>query len=658
MNNNYLLLKITLLEHSTDVSSCRTSEDILSIICDPPPTPTPTVTPSITPTITQTTTPTNTVTSTSTPTTTITPTNTPTSSVTPTVTITPTTTTTNTPTNTITPTSTATPTPTNTLLVPPIISFNNANDSIYYFNLNDTNVVIQTEKSYDNGNTWGSALPNLSINANSYLFQSYIDTSEDVVFRARVFSSGSGTNVSAWSYNYSYNSEGIFAPIINFNNLNNTVQLFNVNDNTVAILLEKSENGTSWYHVSQNNITMNGNGSILLNVNGTMYSQFRVRAYTGNIGAFASQWSYANKIALSPTPTATNTPTATTTPTPTIPLLVPPILSFDSSNNQLYCFNINDIDVMIQVQKSYDNGSSWEDTPSLIRLSSNSNIYQSYTDTSTNLKFRARAFSPGLGTNVSAWSYDYVYNSENISSPIMNYDSSNNTVELFNINDYNVVALLEKSEDGIEWFNASNTNLDIGANSRRVSTIDGTNAWRFRSRLYSAGRGNFVSSWSYTNGVPPSPTPTRTVTVTPTVTTTPTVTSTITPTVTSTVTPTATSTTTPTITQTATATRTPTVTPTVTPTSTSNFINILTIPTASTFIIGNGLTFSANTGDKLEYVAQTGSDLPSTMNIVVAGTIRATIIFPLSAYIGKTFRVTLGGVSYIGNFNSGNLNFN
>lgn len=54
MSNNYLLLKVTVLEHVSSSDACRVAEDILTVICDEsgaviPPSPTPTVTPTVTP---------------------------------------------------------------------------------------------------------------------------------------------------------------------------------------------------------------------------------------------------------------------------------------------------------------------------------------------------------------------------------------------------------------------------------------------------------------------------------------------------------------------------------------------------------------------------------------------------------------------------------
>jgi hypothetical protein len=54
MSNNYLLLKVSVLEHVSSNEACRIAEDILTVICNPPgqavlPSPTPTVTASPTP---------------------------------------------------------------------------------------------------------------------------------------------------------------------------------------------------------------------------------------------------------------------------------------------------------------------------------------------------------------------------------------------------------------------------------------------------------------------------------------------------------------------------------------------------------------------------------------------------------------------------------
>lgn len=138
---------------------------------------------------------------------------------------------------------------------------------------------------------------------------------------------------------------------------------------------------------------------------------------------------------------------------------------------------------------------------------------------------------------------------------------------------------------------------------------------------------------------PPSPTPTATPTVTPTVSFTPT--------------------TTPSVTPTTTVTSTVTATPTLTPSSTRNdiFANSLTILSGSNYISGDGLTFTGITGDKLEYnKLNIPFDLPFITNIVVDGTIRATIILPSSGYINKAFKVTLDSVLYFGSFVSGNIN--
>jgi len=55
-DNDHLLLRVTVIEHKQSGSLCRSADDIVSIMCDPPlaaltPTPTVTVTPSPTPPI-------------------------------------------------------------------------------------------------------------------------------------------------------------------------------------------------------------------------------------------------------------------------------------------------------------------------------------------------------------------------------------------------------------------------------------------------------------------------------------------------------------------------------------------------------------------------------------------------------------------------------
>lgn len=105
---------------------------------------------------------------------------------------------------------------------------------------------------------------------------------------------------------------------------------------------------------------------------------------------------------------------------------------------------------------------------------------------------------------------------------------------------------------------------------------------------------------------------------------------------------------------------TPTQTPTPTPTSIgNNFINSLTIPPGINYISGDGLTFAGSNGDILSYTSQIGSDLPSTMNISISGTIRSSVVFPNGIYFNKPFRFTLSSnnTNYTGNFTAGTVNF-
>lgn len=155
--SDYLLFKISALEHATPGESCRFGEDILTVICDnivyPTPTNTPTRTNTPTPTPTISGTPTNTPTNTPsqpTPTPTTTPTITPTNTSTPTVT--PSNTSTTTPTPTV--TATNTPTPTNTLTPTPSsnpnIVLNLANNWTYAVN---GNVILKFTPQNVNQNT-------------------------------------------------------------------------------------------------------------------------------------------------------------------------------------------------------------------------------------------------------------------------------------------------------------------------------------------------------------------------------------------------------------------------------------------------------------------------------------------------------------------------
>jgi endoglucanase len=334
--SDYLLLKISVLEHSTATEDCRFSEDILTVICDPVPTPTPTTTPTVTPTVTATTTttPTNTATVTTTPTTTATVTP---SAVTPTPT----------PTTTVTPTVTLTPSPTSALIVPPIVSFNDTNDQLYFFNLNDSNVLLQIQKSLDNGSSWQDIGPFTSIDANSGIYVSHSANSV-AKFRARAFGSGGGSVVSAWSYEYTYaNSDNLNPPVINYNYDNGLLQLFNLNDFNVVALIERSEDGDVWHNITDYNVTMNSNSSRSMGVSASISTKFRALVFTSSDGASVSTWAVTNNPVVSPTPTstATTTPTptptipATPTPTPTVTTSPMANITLNAANNWTYILN-------------------------------------------------------------------------------------------------------------------------------------------------------------------------------------------------------------------------------------------------------------------------------------------------------------------------------
>lgn len=154
---SYLLLKISVLEHSTETEDCRLSEDILTVICDPVPSPTPTTTNTQTPTLTQT--PTNTPTNTTTPTPTVTVT-----SSSATQTPTPTATTTPTLTPTVTATPTLTPTPTSSPA--PQITLDSANNWTYVFG---NAVVLKFIRQNSSQTDISINIPsnNISLNANN-----------------------------------------------------------------------------------------------------------------------------------------------------------------------------------------------------------------------------------------------------------------------------------------------------------------------------------------------------------------------------------------------------------------------------------------------------------------------------------------------------------
>lgn len=337
--SDYLLLKISVLEHSTATEGCRLSEDILTVICDPIPSPTPTATATTTPTLTAT--PTNTQTNTASPTPTPTITSSPvTPTPTPTVTATPTVT----PTNTLTPTATSTPTPTNAPITPPVVSFNDVNDQLYFFNLNDSAVLLQTQRSMDNGTSWQDIGPFISIDANAGIYVSHTDTAS-TKFRTRAFSAGGGSIVSPWSYEYAYaNSDELNAPVINYNYDNGLLQLFNLNDFNVVALIERSEDGNVWHNITDYDVTMNANSSRSMAVSANISTKFRALVFTQSNGASVSQWSVTNNPIVSPTPTATATatptptPTLPSTPTPTPTVTVSPManITLNAANNWTY----------------------------------------------------------------------------------------------------------------------------------------------------------------------------------------------------------------------------------------------------------------------------------------------------------------------------------
>lgn len=356
--SDYLLLKITVLEHASVSENCRIGEDILTVICDPALSPTPTTTSTPTPTLTAT--PTNTVTNSPTPTPTATVTASP---ITPTPTPTNTSTPTATPTNTATPTATTTPTPTNVPIIPPIVSYNDSNDQLYFFNINDISVLLQTQRSTDGGNSWQDIGPFISVDANAGIYISHTDTST-TKFRARAFSSGGGSIVSSWSHEYTYaNTDSLNAPVINYNYNNGLLQLFNLNDFNVIALIERSEDGSVWHNITDYNVTINSNSSRLMAVSANISTKFRALVFTQDNGSSVSLWSVTNNPIVSPTPTATTTPTQTpTATTPSTPTTTPTItpspminISLNTANNWTYSLDNNIILKFTPLNSSFNN---------------------------------------------------------------------------------------------------------------------------------------------------------------------------------------------------------------------------------------------------------------------------------------------------------------
>jgi hypothetical protein len=244
----------------------------------------------------------------------------------------------------LTPTATATPTPTNAPITPPIVSFNDNNDQLYFFNLNDAATLLQTQRSTDNGTSWQDIGPFISIDANAGIYVSHTDTAT-TKFRTRAFSAGGGSIVSSWSYEYAYaNSDGLNAPVINYNYDNGLLQLFNLNDFNVIALIERSEDGNVWHNITDYNVTMNANSSRSMAVSASIGTKFRALVFTQGGGSSVSSWSVTNNPIVSPTPTTTPTvtptPTATlpSTPTPTPTVTTSPManITLNAANNWTY----------------------------------------------------------------------------------------------------------------------------------------------------------------------------------------------------------------------------------------------------------------------------------------------------------------------------------
>jgi hypothetical protein len=304
-----------------DSGAIQTNGELISLInnlnidCNsiislsPTPTPTKTATPTLTPSISanNTITPTRTNTRTPSTTPTISPYSTP--SVTPSNTatpgITPTSTPSSTTTSTVTPTTTITTTPTISLsyicglssgmIQPPVIN------AQAMFNLNDYDVVTFVQYSND-GINWFD-LFNTTQGANTFASISF----GAFAYRAKSARLGDGTQVSEWSYNYTYpNLCNIQPPVIN------AQAMFNLNDYDVVTFVQYSNDGINWFDLFNTTQGANTFASI-------SFGAFAYRARSARLGNGDSVSDWSTNISLTPTPTPTptntNTPSQTITPT-------------------------------------------------------------------------------------------------------------------------------------------------------------------------------------------------------------------------------------------------------------------------------------------------------------------------------------------------------
>lgn len=314
-------------------------------------------------------------------------------------------------------------------------------------------------------------------------------------------------------------------------------------------------------------ITEDGASYISYSPNSLFNTLTKLQPNTGYLfitkGESFTLWNSATDIP-TPTVTRTNTPTPTITPTitPTFTLtptitpspspnttVNPPLVSFNAERGELLLVNFNDMESVLHIQRSDNNGDNWQDILAFYTIQPNVSTIINY-NANVSTIFRARSFLRSVGTAISAWSYGHNYsNTRNFTPAVMGYIDP--FLHLYNINDSELFILIEKYENNEYWQNLLQEIVSIPANSNYSILLPNMGDYRFRSRFFDNNTGSSVSDWSYSEVPIPTPTPTTTPssTITPTATQTPTITPTVTPSVTIT----------------ATATQTPTTTPTVTP---------------------------------------------------------------------------------------------
>lgn len=338
---------------------------------------------------------------------------------------------------------------------------------------------------------------------------------------------------------------------------------------------------------------------------------------------------------LTPTPTVTPsiTPTLTTTPTVT-PTRTPntstnaPLVSFDYTREKLFISNLNDMDSVLQIQKSNNSGQSWEDILFFYTIEANTSVYIDYQAPISTI-FRARSFLQSTGTGISSWSHEHNYtNADNIASPIVSYIDP--FLNVYNINDSEVFVLLEEYYNNAYWQNLLDYVLTIPANSNYPILLPNMSGKRFRARFFYNIYGASVSDWGYSELPSPTASPTSTPSPTPT--------STLTPT--------------PTITPT----RTQAISSFFTLNSDNNWTYSVNNNILAQFVIDNN-SIQSNIAFKI-YITDIPTDIdnsiPSVSNIIQNGVYYGQLLYH-PVLNGKTIQLVSGNDSYSGTILSKNL---